>query len=190
MAFLSHICTVSGLTLWEKHEEVKKQLTGKNREIAKECVEIIFKMVDMTENRELENQLKALQLSNSPIFSNLQGNAKEAVSKHEKHYIENQTLAYKTWNSQRENELEIQHKESQLEDKKQHIQQVKLKLHEEEQKLFFFDNYNAMERQKHERFLKWRKTWRKFKSGIHFPPRDPNMPIVSRRERLAAKAKK
>lgn len=189
--FSNTLFSFAGLTLWEKYDKVNKQLKEENREIAKECAEIIFKVVDMTENRELETQLKALKLTNtkSPIMSYLESNAKEAVAKHEKNYIDQQAKAYKTWNSNRENDLEIQHKESQLMDKKQFFQQEKLKLNEEEQRLFFFDNYEAMEREKHERYLKWKRTWRTYKTGINFPQRDPNVPIVSRRERLAAKAK-
>ena len=67
-----------------------------------------------------------------------------------------------------------------------------MKLQEEESKLFFFENYNKMEREKRIKYLKWvktfpsRKGWgQKIKMGL----RDPNVPLVTRKERQAAKKK-
>ena len=129
------------------------------------------------------------------IADNLKSKIDEAVSKHEEKYIKNQSEVYKQWNAKREADLEAQKLTFEKEAQLQHIEQTKLEMDEKEKKLFFFDNYQDMEREKRAKYLAWTKTFPK-KTGslwgtqIKMGKRDPNEPIVSRREKLAAKAKK
>ena len=66
-------------------------------------------------------------------------------------------------------------------------------MEEKEKKLFFFDNYYEMEREKRKRYIAWRKTFppktgslwgTHIKAGL----KDPN--VTSRQERLKAKREK
>ena len=98
-------------------------------------------------------------------------------------------------NAKHEADLEKKKLNFEKEAKLQHLEQTKLEMDEKEKKLFFFDNYQNMEREKRAKILAWTKTFPR-KTGslwgtqIKMGKRDPNEPIVSRREKLAAKAKK
>ena len=81
----------------------------------------------------------------------------EAVSKHEENYVKSQSKVYKEWNDKREQDLEAQKENFEKQAKLQEIEQTKVKLDEKEKKLFFFDNYYDMEREKRGRIIEWRK---------------------------------
>merc|ERR1712223_656935 len=168
-SLLTNSLQLLGYTLYEKWDKVT-EIISQNKEFDQDCIENALHNVNILENIEVENKLKGLKGIQIGIADTLKSKIDEAVTKHEETYIKNQTQVYKNWNSKREEELE-----------------------EKEKKLFFFDNYYEMEREKRARVIKWKKTFppktgslwgTHIKAGL----KDPN--VTSRQQRVAAKNKK
>ena len=110
-------------------------------------------------NPELENLIKGLKVA--PDLVNLEESLvnliKRSIETNEAKITSNQSETFKKWNEIRDNELQEQVKLNMERGKMQEFEQQKIKLAEEERKLFFFDNYEAMEKEKRERLANWRK---------------------------------
>ena len=182
-----------GYTLLEKFDKVNQIAQGK--EFSKECVELALKYAAQIENQELESKLKSVKTNDSSALEGIKSKIASAIDDNEAKFIENQIQTYKDWNANREKLLEMQHQRSIQEAKLQEIQQKKYKMDEEEKKLFFFENYEDMEKEKRAKYLQWTRTFPK-KTGVLFGKqirmglRDKNVPLISRRDRIAAKSKK
>ena len=128
------------------------------------------------------------------IAGNLKSKIDEAVSKHEENYVKKQTEVYKQWNLKREEDLEAQKESFEKQSKLQEIEQTKVKLDEKEKKLFFFDNYYDMEREKRARIIAWRKrlpskTGKTWGTPIKMGLKSKQEPHISRVDQLNAKRK-
>merc|ERR1711962_616438 len=146
------------------------------------------------ENVEIENQLKNLKGVRIGIAGNLKSKIDEAVSKHEENYVKKQTEVYNQWNLKREEDLEAQKESFEKQSKLQEIEQTKVKLDEKEKKLFFFDNYYDMEREKRARIIAWRKrlpskTGKTWGTPIKMGLKSKQEPHISRVDQLNAKRK-
>ena len=65
----------------------------------------------------------------------------------------------RAWNQDRETELERQYQEFLKESRTKELESVAKKMAEKEKELFFFDNYDQMEKEKAEKYTAWRRTW-------------------------------
>ena len=65
----------------------------------------------------------------------------------------------RAWNQDRETELERQYQEFLKESRIKELESVAKKMAEKEKELFFFDNYDQMEKEKAEKYAAWRRTW-------------------------------
>jgi hypothetical protein len=74
-------------------------------------------------------------------------------------YYQVHTENVRSWNRDREAELETQYKIFVKEAKLRELEAASRQLAEKEEELFFFDNYDKMEKEKLEKFAEWRKTW-------------------------------
>ena len=179
-----------GFTMLEKWDKVS-QILDSNCEFAEECVEEAKKYASSSQNSEIENKLSSAKSTKINVEQKLEDKIKKSVQVNESKYIESQIAAYKKWNIVREEELQLHYKKAQQSAKLQEFDQHKVKIEEEEERLFFFDNYEQMEQGKRTKFAEWRKTWprRTWAPQIKFGWRDPNVPLVTRRDRQAAKQK-
>ena len=168
-----------------------EKILSQNGEFTKDCLEESIRYANEVGNPiadKLQNATPVEVLLKDTLESRIQS----AVAKHQDKYIEEQALTYKKWNLQREKEFENYRQKSLEASKLQEIEQYKVQLQEEEAQLYFFENYNQMERDKRIKYLNWRKTFpsrkgwgQKVKMGV----RDPNVPLVTRKDRQAAKKK-
>ena len=102
----------------------------------------------------------------------LQADLEASVAQHENSYISEQEKLYEQWSVDREVELENQLQLYQTEQRQLRLEEARRDLAAEEEKLFFFDNYENMEREKIRKFNEWRSTWPAFKSGIKMPEKE------------------
>ena len=65
----------------------------------------------------------------------------------------------RAWSQDRETELERQYQEFLKESRTKELESVAKKMAEKEKELFFFDNYDQMEKEKAEKYTAWRRTW-------------------------------
>jgi len=72
--------------------------------------------------------------------------------------IQQQKEQYKLWNEEREDELRRQYEKLQRAARIEAITQTKLEMEKEEQKLFFFDDWDRYEMEKEEKVQAWRRT--------------------------------
>ena len=179
--------------MYEKWHEVEALVADISNEFAHEAIEIALKYAQKSENFDMEGKIKSLKSTNIDLENNLKSKCTESAEKHEKAYIKSQTAAFQRWNLLRESELEAQHKRNFETAKLQEIEQEKVKLEEEEKRLFFFENYNEMEFEKRKRWLKHTKTFPKatgkdYGKPIRFGKSD--IPYTTRAERKALKNRK
>merc|ERR1712083_278246 len=181
-SFLNNSLQLLGYTLYEKWDKVT-EIINKNKEFDQECIENALHYVNSLEdNIEIENKLKDLKGVRIGIAGNLKSKIDEAVSKHEENYVKSQSKVYKEWNDKREQDLEAQ---------KENFEK-QAKLEEKEKKLFFFDNYYDMEREKRGRIIEWRKKFpakagRNWGTPIKMGLKSQQEPHTSRVDRLNSK---
>jgi len=192
-SFLNNSLQLLGYTFYEKWDKVS-EIINKNKEFDQECIENALHYVNTLENVEIENQLKNLKGVRIGIAGNLKSKIDEAVSKHEENYVKKQTEVYNQWNLKREEDLEAQKENFEKQSKLQEIEQTKVKLDEKEKKLFFFDNYYDMEREKRARIIAWRKrfpskTGKTWGTPIKMGLKSKQEPHISRVDQLNAKRK-
>ena len=180
-----------GFVYFEKWSKVEKILNEKDAKFAKECLDLAANYANAAGNS-IADQIQNAPSTQVHIKDILKSHVDSAIEKHQNKYIENQSKLYNEWNILRETELDNQRRKLLEADALQQIDQYKIKLREEEAKLFFFENYNQMEREKRIKYLEWRKYFpsrkgwgKQIKMGL----RDRNVPLVTRKERQAAKKK-
>merc|ERR1712096_567712 len=81
------------------------------------------------------------------------------VSTHEKQLVEQQTKLYKEWSLSRDSQLDKEYQMLVRRSRMEAIAQTKEELAREEEKLFFFDNFDKLEQEKEEKLQDWRKTF-------------------------------
>ena len=182
-----------GYTFYEKWDKVN-QITSEKEKFCQDCIEEAIHHAGKLGNSEIENRLKNVETTDMTLLKSLKSLIDESVKTHEETYVKNQVEVYKRWNQEREEALDGQKKYFEQQAKFSEIEQSKIQLDEKEKKLFFFDNYYGMEREKRQRVLEWTKTFPKktgslFGTPIRMGKKDPRNPPISRREKLAAKRK-
>ena len=168
-----------------------EEILSRNGEFAKDCLEESIRYANEVGNP-IADKLQNATSVEVVLKEQLKSRIDDAIASHQDKYIEDQAEVYKKWNLQREKEFEDYHQRSLQASKLQEIEQYKIKIQEEESKLYFFEKYNQMEREKRIKYMKWKQTFpsrkgwgQKIKMGL----RDPNVPLVTRKDRQAAKKK-
>ena len=105
------------------------------------------------------------------VASFLEAELKASVTSNEPDYIEKQRQVYNQWVQDREAALRTQLAMYEKELRLEKLDQLKRDLAEKEERLFFFDNFEDMERHKNKKFAKWTKTFPP-KSGIKVPRKE------------------
>lgn len=148
-----------GNVLYEKWDSINE-----NDTVAKEVLTAAIEHVNDSELESKEGLIEKLSKLNSTDFdveAFLKKSVESSVAQHEQEYIGKQVETYKVWNKTREDELDRQYQLYLKNSKIQQLDQKKKTLQEQEERLFFFDNYEAMEKAKRAKFVEWRKTWPK-----------------------------
>ena len=86
------------------------------------------------------------------ISSYLRDHIKVAVSENEDEFIAEQLSLYQEWIMQRDNEVKRKMEMWEAYEKKEQLNHKKQELAREEEKLFFFENYQRMEKEKQAKF--------------------------------------
>jgi len=103
------------------------------------------------------------------VSSYLRDQVRVAVSENEGDYINEQISIYREWIMQRDNEVKRKMEMWEKNERKQQLSQRQQELAREEERLFFFENYAKIEKEKQAKFREWQKTWPR-KSGIKVDP--------------------
>ena len=110
-------------------------------EIVQECINYLSILGASENNNEIETLLKSLKSTDLDIESELKALVEQSIQSDgfaEKNYVENQIKTFQKWNEIRESELSNHFTKIQQQGKIQEIEQQKIHLDEEEQKLFYF----------------------------------------------------
>merc|ERR1712098_502574 len=83
---------------------------------------------------------------------------KESLSENEPQIIEKQKELYKKWSVDRDSLLESEYKALLRRGRMEAIEQTKEELAREEEKLFFFDNFDKLEMEKDVKVQNWKRT--------------------------------
>ena len=142
-----------GLVLWGKDEEVKSLGTFS-------VAETILEMIkDISTNAELHSYLENLPKTSDNVDEILLKHCQEKISQFESQLIENQKKLYKEWNSKRDSQLEKEYQALLRRSRIEAMQNTKEELTREEEKLFFFENFDKLEMEKDEKLSEWKKTF-------------------------------
>jgi len=164
-----------GWSLFEKWDKASHLLSKieNNCEIAQCCHDAIKEFVEKsseTSDKEgytaLLDKVKTVDLD---VSSYLRDQVKVAVSENEGDYINEQISIYREWVMQRDNEVKRKMEMWEKNERKQQLSQRKQELAREEERLFFFENYAKIEKEKQAKFREWKRTWPR-KSGIKVNP--------------------
>ena len=86
------------------------------------------------------------------VSSYLRDQVKVAVSENEGDYINEQISIYREWIMQRDNEVKRKMEMWEKNERKQQLNQRQQELAREEERLFFFENYAKIEKEKQAKF--------------------------------------
>lgn len=149
-----------GLVYWEKWDLVRDR--AQKGTFAAETIELIRNHVtsmETLENREdILKLLESVKSSESDVEARLKNAVTESVNQHESKYIETEKKNFEEWNRNREIALEKQYQAYQREAKKEEILRMKQSLEEKEEKLFFFEKKDELDKIKEEKEQAWSKT--------------------------------
>jgi len=142
-----------GLALWGKAEQI--QSLGKFSMIK----DIGNKILDVVKDERIASFIESLKQKEMNVDEFLLNICEEAVQSHEKDIIQEQLRLYQEWNDYRETTLEKEYRNLVRKSRKEAIQHAKEDLAREEEKLFFFENFDRLEQEKEEKDQAWRKTF-------------------------------
>jgi len=168
---------------WDTAAEICAELKGKR--VPQSCLDLIqnyaANLPDSPENNsaaaaEKEKCFEVLsQLDGDEGALDVEGflgkELKISVEAHESGLIEKQAQVYQDWIKEREEELAKQMEMYRKELRRQKLEQTKKELTEKEEKLFFFENFDQMEREKVHKYNQWASTFPP-KSGIKMPVKE------------------
>ena len=98
------------------------------------------------------SSLEKVKTVDLDISSYLRDHIKVAVSENEDEFIAEQLSLYQEWIMQRDNEVKRKMEMWEAYEKKEQLNHKKQELAREEEKLFFFENYQRMEKEKQAKF--------------------------------------
>ena len=147
-----------GWTLFEKWDKAS-QLLSKigNSEISQCSYDSIKQFTDKSSDNigDKDSYLSSLETVKKvdvDISSYLRDQIKVAVSENEDEFISEQLNLYQDWITQRDNEVKRKMEMWEANERKQQLSHRKQELAREEEKLFFFENYQRMEKEKQAKF--------------------------------------
>jgi len=143
--------------------------------ISEEVLEIAL---EVAKSDDIKEFLSSLQTETNCVDDILLKRCQESLATSEAPIVDNQKKMYKEWSSNRDQMLEDEYKLLQRRGRLEAIQQTKEELAKEEEKLFFFENFDKLEIEKDEKDLAWRRT---------FPNRSFNSPGYFRKPRFVSK---
>jgi len=165
---------------WDAVAEICNSLQA-GQKVAKSCTDLITgysTTLQTTSDESASFKEEALEKVSSlnavedlDVEAYLQSELSSAVSIHETSLIDKQTKVYEEWNLQRDAELQKQMELYQKEVRAQKLKEARREIALQEEELFFFDNYEQMEREKVRKYKQWRQTFPP-KSGIKMPPKE------------------
>ena len=148
-----------GWTLFEKWDKASQLITRKENcsTISKACLDAIHLFANKTtanieEQESLLSSIDKLKVVDVDIQTYLKDQINVSISENESELIDDQESLYKEWIDQRDNEVDRKRKLFEETQRKQIIQQRKQELAREEEKLFFFENYENMEKEKQDKY--------------------------------------
>ena len=141
-----------GLVLLGKEEEV--QNLG-NFSIEESVLKMIL---DISSDDKLKSHLENLTKNSVNVDESLLRECQDKVSLLESDLVENQKKLYREWNSSRDTQLEKEYQALLRRSRIEAMENAKEELAREEEKLFFFDNFDKLEMEKDEKVQNWLKT--------------------------------
>jgi len=142
-----------GLVLWGRDENVHS--LGQFS-IAETILEIIK---EISTNEELKSHLESLPKDSVNVDESLLRQCQDKISQCEPELIESQKKLYKDWNSLRDSHLEKEYQALLRRSRLEAIENTKEDLVREEEKLFFFENFDRLEMEKDEKRSNWIRTF-------------------------------
>jgi len=133
---------------------------------------------EVSSNDEIRAHLDSLSVETKNVEEELIKKCKQSLSESEKSIIENQKKLYKEWTVNRDDLLEREYKALLKRGRIEAIQQTKDELASEEEKLFFFENFDKLEMEKDEKVQNWKRS---------FPARNWNLPGYFRKNKYLPK---
>jgi len=190
---LSRSLHALGLVLWGKEE---KLLSSGKFQMVEEVGNLIS---DLCINEQVKEYIAGLEVASLDVDVELLKRCRDSLGTHEKEMIESQARLYKEWNTHRDLRLQEEYKLLVNKSRKEAIAQSKEELAREQEKLFFFDNFDKLEQEKEEKVQEWRKTFPRrnwnhpnyFRKGKYVPKpgQDPPVPRWEKREAKKGPAK-
>jgi small subunit ribosomal protein S27 len=141
---------------WDQASELIKRIENGNG-ISKSCLDAIHffanKTTDNSEIKELAvSSLSKLKVVDVDISKYLNDELKASISENESELISDQLSLYNEWIRERENEVNRKMEMWEVKRREQDLEQRKQEMAREEQKLFFFENYESTEKEKQAKF--------------------------------------
>eukprot|EP00092_Neocalanus_flemingeri_P013646 GFUD01014718.1.p1 GENE.GFUD01014718.1~~GFUD01014718.1.p1 ORF type:complete len:453 (-),score=182.40 GFUD01014718.1:55-1413(-) len=149
---LSRSLNTLGLVLWGKDDQV---LSGGEFKMVEEVGKLIS---EVCTNQEVKAFIEGLEYLAMDVDSELLKKCNESLAAHEKQLVEQQTKLYKEWGQWRDSQLDKEYQMLVRRGRKEAIEQTKQEMAREEEKLFFFDNFDKLEQEKEEKVQDWRKS--------------------------------
>jgi len=150
---LSRSLNTLGLVLWGKEDQV---LSGSKFVIVEEVAKII---AEVTTNQKVKDFVSGLEQVEMNVDTELLNRSTASLASNEKLIMENQTKLYKEWSINRDSKLEEEYKILVNKSRKEAIVQSKEEMAREEERLFFFQNFDSLEQEKEEKLQDWKRTF-------------------------------
>jgi len=141
---------------WDKASQVIKRIENGNG-IDKSCLDAIcFFANKTTDNSDIKgaavSSLSKMKIVDVDISKYLNDEVKASISENESELISVQLNLYNEWNKERENEVKRKIEMWELNRRQQELEQRKQEMAREEEKLFFFENYERTEKEKQTKY--------------------------------------
>ena len=140
---------------WDKAQQLLSKIEPES-EISTNCMDAIKQYVEKSNETDKKDSilksLETVKIVDLDVSSYLRDQVTAAVAENEGGYINDQISIYKEWVKQRDDEVKRKMEMWEANERKQHFNQRKQDLAREEEKLFFFENYEKMEKEKQARF--------------------------------------
>ena len=155
---VKHSLELLGWTLFEKWDKVIEIVarTENISGVAKNCLDMVnFFCNKNTDSKNKESVLEALQKLkpvDMDVSKYLNEQVKLSVSENENQFVNIQLGIYSDWMRQRNQEVKSKLELWEANERKQRLEQKKKELDREEEKLFFFENYERMEKKKQAKY--------------------------------------
>ena len=140
---------------WDKFHHVIKRIEN-HGVISKDCMDAINffanKAKDNEDKESAVSSLNSLKTNNIDISNYLSDCVKASISENEAEVISDQVGTYKGWIKERDDEIKMKLREEEIRREKQNFEQRRQELEREEAKLFFFENFEQIEKEKQAKY--------------------------------------